>query len=183
MISAIDYLDIDVSDHLNKFIEAKKNSNKMIKDLEDNILLSIHMNYSNIFKSYNKFHQHTLNNKKELLNHIRKISNTEGWIQDCLKFRWKVIPKSKSLEYGICPNKSSDPNEFTDQVRYGNPLRKIYLVQRQGYGGYVQNNVDGHLRVRDSKGYPTEIWKHYYSYPPTEYHYNTNDLIKHIKIK
>ena len=50
MISAIDYLDIDVSELLGKYIQTKKKNNVVLNDLKDNIHFTTHINY------YDKFY-------------------------------------------------------------------------------------------------------------------------------
>ena len=48
MISAIDYLDIDISDLLGKYIDTKKKNKRVLNDLKDNITFTTHINYYKI---------------------------------------------------------------------------------------------------------------------------------------
>lgn len=92
MISTIQFLDNDTSNLLNKFINNKKNNNKVINELKDNILFTTHINYYDKYFQSKKCHlEHMLNNKYETIDKIKKIMNKQGWIVDFpTKFNWEI---------------------------------------------------------------------------------------------
>ena len=144
MISAIDYLDIDISDLLGKYIDAKVKNNIVLYDLKDNIIFTTHMNY---YKKNFQSSRHSdmymrsfLESKHKTLTDIKKFMHQSGWIVNYpTKFSWGINKLSK------------------------------------------QKNIEKHrknLRMVDK----VTNWQ-YVSYPPHSRHYNSRDLIKHIKIK
>ena len=92
MISSIQFLDNDTSNLLDKFINNKKNNNKVINELKDNILFTTHINYyDKYFQSKNHYLKHMLNNKYETIDNIKKIIGKQGWIVDFpTKFNWEI---------------------------------------------------------------------------------------------
>jgi len=148
MISAIDYLDIDVSNLLGKYIyhyvETKKKKKRVLNELKDNILFTTHINYyKKNFQSSRYSDMYTrsfLESKHKTLTDIKKFMHLSGWIVNYpTKFNWGIDKLSK------------------------------------------QNYIEKHrknVRMVDK----VTNWK-YVSYPPHSRHYNSRDLIKHIKIK
>jgi len=92
MISSIDYLDIDVSELLGKYIQTKKKNNIVINELKDNINFTTHINYyDKYFHSKNYYLKHMIDNKNETLEKINKIKGMKGWIVNYpTKFDWKI---------------------------------------------------------------------------------------------
>ena len=92
MISSIQFLDNDVSNLLKKFIKNKKNNNKVIDELKDNILFTTHINYyDKYFQSKNYHLENMIENKYETINNIKKIIGKYGWIVDHpTKFNWEI---------------------------------------------------------------------------------------------
>ena len=146
MISAIDYLDIDISDLLGKYIDTRKKNNIVLHDLKDNIIFTTHINYykKNFQSSRHSdmYHDNTFPNesKHKTLTDIKKFMHQSGWIVNYpTKFSWGINKLSK------------------------------------------QKNIEKHrknFRMIDK----VTNWQ-YVSYPPHSRHYNSRDLIKHIKIK
>ena len=148
MISAIDYLDIDISDLLGKYIyqyvETKKKNKQVLNDLKDNIIFTTHMNYyKKNFQSSScsdMYMRSFLESKHKTLTDIKNIMHQSGWIVNYpTKFNWGINKLSK------------------------------------------QKNIEKHLKNLIMVDEVTN-WK-YVSYPPHSRHYNSRDLIKHIKIK
>jgi len=92
MISSIQFLDNDTTNLLGEFIKNKKNNNKVINELKDNILFTIHINYyDKYFQSKDCHLNNMLNNKYETIDKIKKIMNKQGWIVDFpTKFNWEI---------------------------------------------------------------------------------------------
>jgi len=90
MISSIQLLDNDTTNLLGEIIKNKKNNNKVINELKDNILFTTHINY------YDKdcHLKHMLNNKYETINKIKKINDKQGWIVD---FQLNLIGKYQKI--------------------------------------------------------------------------------------
>ena len=92
MISAIDYLDIDISNLLGKYIKTKKKNNIVLNELKDNIHFTTHINYyGKYFKSKDVHLRHMIENKSETLEQINRIKGMKGWIVNYpTKFGWNV---------------------------------------------------------------------------------------------
>jgi len=89
MISSIDYLDIDVSNLLGKYIyhyvETKKKNKRVLNELKDNILFTTHINYyKKNFQSSRHSDMYTrsfLESKHKTLTTIKKFKGLRsGWI-------------------------------------------------------------------------------------------------------
>ena len=101
MISAIDYLDIDISDLLGKYIDAKVKNNIVLYDLKDNIIFTTHMNYyKKNFQSSScsdMYMRSFLESKHKTLTDIKKFMHQSGWIVNYpTKFSWGINKLSKS---------------------------------------------------------------------------------------
>ena len=92
MISIIEFLDIDISSLLGKYIKTKKKNNIVLKELKDNINFTTHINYyDKYFQSKNHYLKHMIENKYETIDNIKKIIDKQGWIVDFpTKFNWKI---------------------------------------------------------------------------------------------
>jgi hypothetical protein len=156
MISSIDYLDIDVSNLLGKYIyqyiETKKKNKRVLNELKDNILFTTHINYyKKNFQSSRGPDSYTrsfIESKHKTLTNIKKIMHLSGWIVNYpTKFIWHPPYPDCELDY--------------DE-------RKVKNIE-------LKNK---NLRMVEK----LTNWK-YVSYPPHIRHYNSRDLIKNIKIK
>ena len=99
MISSIDYLDIDVSNLLGKYIykyvETKKKKKRVLNELKDNILFTTHINYyKKNFQSSrysDSIYTSFLESKHKTLTDIKKIMHLSGWIVNYpTKFNWNI---------------------------------------------------------------------------------------------
>ena len=167
MISAIDYLDIDVSGLLGKYIKTKKKNNVVLNELKDNIHFTTHINYYDKYFAISTnypsidiinmgYLRHMHENKKETINMINKIINKTGWIQhdprrpssNSMVYKWKVEQIS-----GFHYNKMSKDKKGLDVEKHHNNI----LIVDKGTGCS------------------------FISYPPHSRHYNIRDLLKYIK--
>ena len=105
MISAIDYLDIDISDLLCKYIDTRKKNNIVLHDLKDNIIFTTHINYyKKNFQSSrysDSIYTSFLESKHKTLTDIKKIMHHSGWIVNYpTKFNWGInkLSKQKNIE-------------------------------------------------------------------------------------
>ena len=99
MISSIDYLDIDVSNLLGKYIyqyvDTKKKNKRVLNELKDNITFTTHINYyKKNFQSSRYSDMYTrsfLESKHKTLTDIKKIMHLSGWIVNYpTKFNWNI---------------------------------------------------------------------------------------------
>ena len=109
MISSIDYLDIDVSNLLGKYIyqyiETKKKNKRVLNELKDNILFTTHINYyKKNFQSSrysDSIYTSFLESKHKTLTDIKKFMHQSGWIVNYpTKFNWGInkLSKQKNIE-------------------------------------------------------------------------------------
>ena len=169
MISSIDYLDIDVSNLLGKYIETKKKNKRVLNDLKDNITFTTHINYYKIIMrrsepARNDYHLSTMyQNKLNTLNQIKHNGNKKGWIYS---------PTFSGFNWIISPVKSS---ELIRRPKYDRVL----------YGDTIENVVTTYRYETGILKFPDESEWTLYRYPPrkNEIAIQSKDLIKHIKIK
>jgi len=167
MISSIDYLDIDASELLGKYIKTRKKNNVVLNELKDNIHFTTHINYYDKYFAINtnypsidvinmRYLQNMRENKKRTINMINKIINKTGWIQHDPRrpshnspvYVWKV----KQIE-GFHYKKMNKDEEELDVEKHHNNI--LVVDKRSGCS--------------------------YRSYPPHSRHYNIKDLLKNIK--
>ena len=173
MISSIDYLDIDISDLLGKYIDVKKKNTIVLHDLKDNILFTTHFNYYDKKIASNtgypsidviniRYLHHMVENKQDTINTINKIKHKKGGVTiDQKNNIWKVTEI-----YGVHFDKMYSSSRIkTDTIKE--------YIRKYNIDKYQDN-----LLVIDKK-----TGCKYISYPPHSRHYNSKDLIKHIKIK
>ena len=167
MISSIDYLDIDASELLGKYIQTKKKNNLLLNDLKDNINYTTHINYYDKYfatqTSYPSidvinigYLRNMRENKKRTINMINKIIDKTGWVKHDPRrpsyhtkvYEWKV----NQIE-GFHYKKMDKDEEELDIEKHHNNL--LVVDKRSGCS--------------------------YRSYPPHSRHYNPKDLLKYIK--
>ena len=162
MISAIDFLDIDISSLLDQYIKTKKKNNVVLKELKDNINFTTHINYyDKYFATHTNYPsidvinigylRHMRKNKKETINMINKIINKTGWTHH--------DPRRPSYH-----NKTYEWEVKQIEGLYFDKIKKEDVDKRH-------NN----LLVVDKKSGCS-----YRSYPPHSRHYNIKDLLNNI---
>ncbi len=92
MISAIQFIDYDVSKLIEIYIEIYKQRKIIINELKDNIIFTTHINYyKKYFRSKNLHLKDMLTNKTETIHQIKNLIGKKGWIVDYpTKFNWDI---------------------------------------------------------------------------------------------
>ena len=138
MISAIDYLDRDISGLLGKYINNKQRYNQVINELEGLIDLNLHVKYLSSFDiNKNMKHNELIDLANKIMNTQKKTKWLHNWPTKSPGFttiRNQVVMKGKRDNYSL----RFGPNSYWKLKRYP-PNREFYIIDAIRLNKHFQN--------------------------------------------